>query len=54
MFKVYTKKIHVYYKRENGLCYAWSTNAYKRCKDAIKAAQAIHPKFEFVANFAKD
>ena len=54
MFKVYKKKIHVYYKRQGGLCYAWSTNAYKTCKDAIKAAQAIHPDLNFVANFAKD
>jgi hypothetical protein len=53
-FKVYPKKIHVYYKRQGGLCYAWSTHAYKRCKDAIAAAKAIHPDFQFVANFAKD
>jgi len=54
MFKVYKKKIHVYYKRQGGLCYGWSTNAYKTCKAAIAAAQAIHPDFIFVANFAKD
>jgi hypothetical protein len=53
-FKVYPHKIHVYYKRQGGLCYAWSTHAYKRCKDAIAAAKAIHPDFQFVANFAKD
>jgi len=54
MFKVYKKKIHVYYKRQGGLCYGWSTNAYKTCKAAIASAQAIHPDFIFVANFAKD
>lgn len=53
-FKVYKKKIHVYYKREGGLCYAWSSNAYKTCKDAIQGAKAIHPDYQFKAYFAKD
>ena len=53
-FKVYPRKIHVYYKRTGGLCYGWSTNAYKTCKEAIEGAKAIHPDFKFVANFAKD
>jgi len=53
-FKVYPRKIHVYYKRAGGLCYAYSTNAYKTCRDAKVAALTIHPAFDFVANFAKD
>jgi len=53
-FKVYKRKINVYYKRTGGLCYAWSTNAYKTCKDATKAAKALHPDLEFRAWFAKD
>ena len=53
-FKVYPRKIHVYYKRTGGLCYGWSTNAYKTCKEAIEGAKAVHPDFKFVANFTKD
>jgi len=54
MFKVYKRKIHVYYKRQGELRYAWSTNAYKTCREAIAGAKAIHPDFVFVASFAKD
>ena len=53
-FKVYKRKIHVYYKRQDGLCYAWSTNAYKTCREAILGAKAVHPDFDFIANFARD
>jgi hypothetical protein len=34
--------------------YAWSTNAYKTCREAIAAAKALYPSREFNANFAKD
>jgi hypothetical protein len=53
-FKVYPRKIHVYYKRTGGLCYAWSTNAHRTCRDAVIAAKVIHPAQEFTAYFAKD
>jgi hypothetical protein len=53
-FKVYPRKIHVYYKRIGGLCYGWSSNAYKTCKEAKAEAKKIHPNIEFVASFAKD
>jgi len=53
-FKVYKRKIHVYFKKPNGLYYAWSTNAYRTCKDAIAAAKIERPQWGFVANFAKD
>lgn len=60
-FKVYKRKIHVY-KREALACdpadtfwvYAWSTNAYKTCRDAVYAACELHPMGNFKANFAKD
>jgi hypothetical protein len=53
-FKVYKRKIHVYYKRQNGLCYAWSTNAFKTCKEAIKDASENLPSLTFKAYFSKD
>lgn len=60
-FKVYKRKIHVY-KREALACdpadifwnYAWSTNAYKTCREAVKAASETHPTGNFKACFAKD
>ena len=42
-FKVYKRKIHVYYKKPSGLWYAWSTNAYKTCRDAVAAAKLERP-----------
>jgi hypothetical protein len=53
-FKVYKRKIHVYFKKRDGLWYAWSTNAYRTCRDAVAAAKQERPQWEFVANFAKD
>jgi hypothetical protein len=59
-FKVYKRKIHVYAKGSPKSAphltrfYAWSTNAYKTCRDAVAAAKAKHPDTDFVANFAKD
>jgi hypothetical protein len=59
-FKVYPRKIHVWF--EGGVAlppgqrwgYAWSTNAYRTCRDAVTAAKAKHPDINFKANFAKD
>jgi hypothetical protein len=59
-FKVYPRKIHVYCKGAPKTAphlsqfYAWSTNAYKTCRDAVVAAKALHPSQEFTARFAKD
>ena len=52
-FKVYRRKIHVYRKDVKWL-YAWSTNAYRTCREAAAAAKALHPDQEFTARFAKD
>jgi len=59
-FKVYPRKIHVYCKGAPKTAphllqfYAWSTNAYKTCRDAVAAAKAMHPSEDFKACFAKD
>lgn len=53
-FKVYSRKIHVYFKRPDGLFYAWSTNSYQTCRDAVTAAKLERPQWEFKARFAKD
>ena len=59
-FKVYPRKIHVYCKGTPKTAphlsrfYAWSTSAYKTCREAVAAAKTLHPSREFVANFAKD
>jgi len=53
-FKVHKRKIHVYFKKPNGNHYAWSTNAYKTCREAIAAAKLERPQWEFTASFAKD
>jgi hypothetical protein len=53
-FKVYKRKIHVYFKKPDGLWYAWSTNAYKTCKEAVQAAKLERPQWDFVASFARD
>ena len=53
-FKVYKRKIHVYQLREGGPVYAWSTNAYKTCRDAVAGAVALYPHKQFKATFAKD
>jgi hypothetical protein len=51
---VYKRKIHVYFKKPDGLWYAWSTNAYRTCREAVAAAKAERPQWHFVANFAKE
>lgn len=55
-FKVYLKKIHVFYKNEltNGFKYAYSTNAYRTCKEAKAAAIKSFPNSEIKASFARD
>lgn len=61
-FKVYPRKIHVYCEASLAARsttgyrwgYAWSTNAYKTCREAVQAAKLLHPEHEFKANFAKD
>jgi hypothetical protein len=63
-FKVYKRKIHVY-REGNALdqvngemsqwVYAYSTNAYKTCRDAVAAAVVRSGSCKrFTANFAKD
>ena len=63
-FKVYKRKIHVY-REGNALdqangemvqwVYAYSTNAYKTCKDAVAAAVLRAGTCKrFTASFAKD
>jgi hypothetical protein len=60
VFKVYKRKIHVYCKGAPKTAphlsqfYAWSTNAYKTCRDAVAAAKVKYPEQEFKAFFAKD
>ena len=51
---VYKRKIHVYYKKPDGLWYAWSTNAARTCKEAVSKAKLERPQWDFVAFFAKD
>ena len=60
---VYARKIHVWVRQNSnvpdsehkkGLNYLWSTNAYRTCRDAVAAAKARAPAFEYVANFARD
>jgi hypothetical protein len=59
-FKVYKRKIHVYAKGAPRTAphlkrfYAWSTNAYRTCREAVAEAKLRHPDMDFVANFAKD
>jgi hypothetical protein len=53
-FKVYPRKIHVYYRKPSGLWYAWSTNAFKTCRDAVADAKQQRPQWDFKASFAKD
>ena len=60
-FKVYPRKINVF-MRTALACdpsdmfykYAWSTNAYRTCREAIAAARELHPSRTFKANFAKE
>jgi hypothetical protein len=58
-FKVYKRKIHVWVKHVKPTPdghvwnYAWSTNAYKTCRDAVAAAKLERPQWDFVASFAK-
>jgi hypothetical protein len=57
MFKVYPRKIYVWCKGspvtapELKWFFAWNTNAYRTCKDAIAAAKAQYPDKEFKASF---
>lgn len=56
-FKVYPRKIHVF-RKGNAIdprpwVYVWSTNAYRTCREAVAAAQALYPGETFKANFAK-
>lgn len=53
-FKVYKRKIHVYFKKSDGLWYAWSTNAFATCRDAVADAKQKRPQWDFKASFAKD
>ena len=53
MFKVYKRKIYVYQMRDGVPAFAWATNAYRTCRDAIAGAKARYPHQEFKANFAK-
>jgi len=55
-FKVYSRKIHVWHwnEKEKGYFYAWSTNAFKTCRDALADAKRMQPWREFKASFAKD
>jgi hypothetical protein len=54
---VFPRKIDVWF--EGGVAlppgqrwtYAWSTNAYRTCRDAVRAAKAKHPGVNFKANF---
>ena len=55
-FKVYPRKINVFRVDRSTpnnprLVYAWSTNAYKTCRDAVARAKELHPKEEFKALF---
>lgn len=55
-FKVYKRKIDVFYKNEltSGVYrYAYSTNAYKTCKDARDAAIPSFPNSEVKTSFAQ-
>lgn len=60
MQKVYKRKINVYYSNQIVLSrgykweYAWSTNAYKTCRESVAAGKALYPEFDFKANFSKD
>lgn len=60
---VYKRKIHVWMRQNSNvpdsehkkhLMYMYSSNVYRTCREAIAAAKAKSPNFEFVANFAKD
>lgn len=55
-FKVYKRKIHVWYwnEKEKGYFYAWSTNAFKTCRDALADAKRVQPWNNFKTAFAKD
>lgn len=58
-FKVYPRKIHVYVAGPIASApgqlwgYAWSTNAYRTCREAIAAAKLKYPNMTFKASFAK-
>lgn len=60
---VYKRKIHIWLRQNSNvpdsehkghLMYMYSSNAYRTCREAIKAAKEKAPAFDFVANFAKD
>lgn len=53
----YARKIHVHYRNEltnNKWRYAYSTNAYRTCRDAKQAALPSFRNSEVTAHFAKD
>lgn len=55
-FKVYKRKIHVFYKNEltsNEWRYAYSSNAYKTCREAKEAALPGFRNSEIKASFAR-
>lgn len=55
MFKTYARRIDVYYRNEltNGEWrYAYSSNAYLTCKDAVAAAKPNFPNSDVRAWFA--
>ena len=61
MFKVYKRKINVFVRSalacdpsDTFYKYAYSTNAYRTCKEAVAAAIAEYPNRKFKAFFAKD
>ena len=58
MFKVYKRKIQVwvisYPQGTKEVTYAYSSYAYKTCKDAVKAASINYPGLSFIASFDKD
>ena len=57
-FKTYKRKIivrvRIDYPSISFWEYAWSTNAYKTCKEAVAAAKIKEPTFEFRASFSRD
>jgi hypothetical protein len=56
-FKVYSRKIYVWHKCTPKTAphlvwsFAWNTNAYRTCADAVAAAQAQYPGETFKASF---
>lgn len=57
MLKVYKRKIYVWVKMTPKTAphltwsFAWCSNAYPTCKEAVKAAKLLHPGYDFKASF---